>query len=75
MANGRNSEMCYNSSDNINPKYVTLPNDLNFDGTDDIQYAATIANINTVFNTLQQKITNKDNVFILSRIMAMSIPH
>ncbi|MBO7226040.1 MAG: caspase family protein [Bacteroidales bacterium] len=38
--------------------------DLDYDGTNDIQYAATKANISMVFDTLSQRITSDDNVFI-----------
>lgn len=38
--------------------------DLDFDGTNDIQYAATKQNIATVFNTLQTQMTDYDNLLI-----------
>lgn len=38
--------------------------DLNGDGTTDIDYAATTANINTVFNTLGANVQSGDDVFI-----------
>lgn len=40
------------------------PLDLNGDGTDDIQYAATKDNITTVFNELKSILTPEDNLFI-----------
>lgn len=40
------------------------PLDLDFDGTNDIQYAATKQNITTVFNTLQTQMTGYDNLLI-----------
>lgn len=40
------------------------PLDLDSDGTNDIQYAATKQNIATVFNTLQTQMTGDDNLLI-----------
>ncbi len=44
--------------------YDSSPLDLDGDGVDDIQFAATKANITTVFNTLSRIMTNEDNLFI-----------
>ena len=46
--------------------YDSSPLDLDGDGLDDIQYAATKANISSVFNTLSNLITNEDDVFIFT---------
>ena len=43
---------------------ISSPLDLDYDGTNDIQYAATKANIEMVFDTLSQRITSDDNVFV-----------
>ncbi|MDR1761269.1 MAG: C13 family peptidase [Bacteroidales bacterium] len=50
----------------LNGTFDSSPLDLNGDGTNDIQYAATKANITTVFNTLSQIMTNQDNLFIFT---------
>ena len=50
----------------LNGTYDSSPLDLDGDGTDDIQFAATRANITTVFNTLSQIMTNQDNLFIFT---------
>jgi hypothetical protein len=44
--------------------YMSSPLDLDGDGDNDIQYAATKANVATVFNTLQGILTTNDNLFI-----------
>ena len=50
----------------LNGTYDSSPLDLDGDGTNDIQYAATKANITAVFNTLSQIMTNQDNLFIFT---------
>ena len=47
-----------------NDSYVSSPLDLDGDGTNDIQYAATISNITRIFDSLSYKVTSSDNVFI-----------
>lgn len=44
--------------------YMSSPLDLDGDGDNDIQYAATRTNVTTVFNTLQGILTSNDNLFI-----------
>ncbi len=65
MADGTDPADDYNSwghwSRNIP---CSFPCDLDGDGMDDIQYSATKQNLSLVFNTLQNRITNQDNVFI-----------
>lgn len=48
----------------INGTYDSSPLDLDGDGSPDIQYAATRANISSVFYTLSKKVTNEDHLFI-----------
>ncbi len=43
---------------------LSSPLDLDGDGNDDINYAATKSNIATVFNTLRNKMTSSDELFI-----------
>ena len=50
----------------LDGSYASSPLDLDGDGIDDIQYSATKANIAQVFNTLQQRVTSNDNVFIFT---------
>lgn len=64
MANGTNSDNCYNWGTQEIPQYRSMPYDLDGDGTDDIQYAATVTDINSVFNELNHIVTGNDNVFI-----------
>ncbi len=49
-----------------NDTYDSSPLDLDGDGVDDIQYAATYENIVTVFNLLASQISRNDNVFIFT---------
>ena len=49
-----------------NGNYVSSPLDLDGDGTNDIQYSATISNISRVFDSLSRVITSSDNVFIFT---------
>lgn len=49
-----------------NGTYDSSPLDLDGDGTNDIQYAATKANIALVFNALSQKMTSNDFLFIFT---------
>jgi len=46
--------------------YDSSPLDLDGDGDNDIEYSATKANISNVFNTLRNKLTSSDNLFIYS---------
>lgn len=46
--------------------YMSSNQDLDGDGTNDIKYSATKANITTVFNELSSKLTAKDNLFIFT---------
>lgn len=64
MANGTNSDNCYNWGTKTNPQYQSMPYDLDGDGVDDIQYAATMTNINSVFDELNHIVTDNDNVFV-----------
>lgn len=50
----------------INGTYMSSPLDLDGDGSDDIQYAATHDNIEMVFNLLSNTLTNQDNLFIFT---------
>ena len=43
---------------------VSSPQDLDFDGVDDIDYSATKANLDKVISDLSAKVTDKDQVFI-----------
>lgn len=45
-------------------EYISSPLDLDGDGTNDIQYAATRDNINLVFNILKERMSNDDELFI-----------
>jgi len=49
-----------------NQALISSPLDLDGDGVDDTQYAATKSNIAHVFDTLSTLITNEDNVFIFT---------
>ena len=62
MANGISSY--YNNYTYLNPIYSLFPNDLDGDGTNDIQYAATANNISLVFDSLSHIMTPSDNLFI-----------
>ncbi len=64
MSDGTNPAADYNMGNRNNPVYNSLPLDLDGDGTNDVQYAATKANIAMVFDTLSQRITSDDNVFV-----------
>ncbi len=44
--------------------YVSQPLDLDFDGTDDIQYSATLTNVSAVFNSLASTLTEDDHLFV-----------
>lgn len=46
--------------------YDSSPLDLDGDGDNDIMYAATKANITTVFNELSEKLTQNDHLFIFT---------
>ncbi|MDR2064264.1 MAG: C13 family peptidase, partial [Prevotellaceae bacterium] len=48
----------------LNGTYDSSPLDLDGNGTNDINYAATKANIISVFNTLSNGLTTNDNLFI-----------
>ena len=48
----------------LNGTYDSSPLDLDGDGNDDIQYAATKDNLKTVFNRLSSILTEDDNLFI-----------
>jgi hypothetical protein len=50
----------------LNGTYDSSPLDLDGDGSNDIQYAATKNNISSVFNTLANIITSNDNVFVFT---------
>lgn len=45
---------------------ISSPLDLDNDGNADIQYAATRANINSVFNNLNSSMTSEDNLFVFT---------
>lgn len=49
-----------------NGTYASSPQDLDGDGKGDINYAATRANISTVFDLLGDKLTSDDNLFIFT---------
>lgn len=49
-----------------NDTYDSSPLDLDNDGVNDVKYAATKANINTVINTLSSTLTPNDYLFIFS---------
>jgi len=46
--------------------YASSPLDLDSDGTDDVDYAATRANVSTVFDTLAGVMTSDDMLFLMS---------
>lgn len=48
----------------IDGTYSSSPQDLDGDGTDDINYSATWSNISTVFNYLRDHVTGDEQVFI-----------
>lgn len=50
----------------LNGTYDSSPLDLDGDGNDDIQYAATKDNLKTVFNHLSSILTEDDNLFIFT---------
>ena len=50
----------------ISGLYQSSPLDLDGDGLADIQYAATRANIASVFNTLSNTLTSNDNLFVFT---------
>lgn len=62
MANGPSS--CYNTDHCLTPNYSIFSNDLDGDGTDDINYSATSRNVGIVFDSLSRIVTDTDNVFI-----------
>ena len=50
----------------LNGSFDSSPLDLDGDGLPDTQYAATWANVISVFDTLAQTLTNEDNLFIFT---------
>lgn len=46
--------------------YISSPLDLDGDGTNDIQYAATKDNVNLVFNKLKERMSSDDELFIFT---------
>jgi hypothetical protein len=64
MSDGTNPSPDYNNGSYNNIIPASYPLDLDGDGNDDIQYAATKANISFVFNQLQQRVTTNENVFV-----------
>ena len=62
MADGTGNN--YNSGTDLNPIYIPQCLDLDNDGTNDIQYAATKSNIAMVFDTLKRRVTSNDNVVV-----------
>ncbi len=64
MDNGSSTEPSYNKGTYYNNIPVSYPLDLDGDGVNDIQYSATKSNIAVVFNTLRNRVTANDNVFV-----------
>lgn len=62
MADGTNPEA--DMYDPVTRQYVSSPLDLDFDEQDDIQYAATKANVSNILSDLQERMTEEDNLFI-----------
>lgn len=50
----------------LDKTYDSSPLDLDGNGTNDIQYSATKANISTVFNNLSKKLTPSDNLLVFT---------
>lgn len=48
----------------ITGQYISSPLDLDSDGTNDIQYAATLLNIQTIFSNLSAQLEEDDHLFI-----------
>ena len=61
MSDGTSSALDLRLNDG---RYGNSPLDLDFDGIADVQYAATKSNITKVFDTLANRVTSDDNVFI-----------
>lgn len=65
MGSGPGTTLDYNSSNDWHhPVLVHYPDDLDGDGTGDVQYSATYANVSSVFSALHNIITEDDNVFV-----------
>lgn len=65
MASGPGTTKDYNKSNDYNhPNLVHYSDDLDGDGTSDVQYSATYANVSNVFSALHNIITEDDNVFV-----------
>ena len=64
MGNGTDSSPDYNNGSYNNPNYVSYPDDLDGDGTNDVQFSATYSNVSSVFSALQNIITEDDNVLV-----------
>ena len=60
MADGTNSEADMRCVDGT---YKSSPLDLDFDGSPDLKYAATKANVSNVFNELSRKLTEENHLF------------
>lgn len=62
MADGTSSDADMNSADGTG--YISSPLDLDDDGVADIEYSATKENLQAVFNSLAQKLTDEDHLII-----------
>jgi hypothetical protein len=60
MADGTNPEADMRCVDGT---YKSSPLDLDFDGSPDLKYAATKANVSSVFNELSRKLTEENHLF------------
>ena len=65
MGSGPGATPDYNSNNDwSHPVLVHYPDDLDGNGTSDVQYSATYGNVSTVFSALHNLITEDDNVFV-----------
>ncbi|MBP3511192.1 MAG: hypothetical protein J6K19_04030 [Prevotella sp.] len=62
MADGTSSDADMKSADGTG--YISSPLDLDGDGAADIEYSATKGNLQAVFNSLAQKLTDEDHLII-----------
>ena len=60
MSDGKDPGLDMKTSDN---EYISSPLDLDEDGVDDVEYAATKENVRKVFEDLASKLTEEDHLF------------